>query len=134
MRLTKEEYFLGIAEAVSKRSTCIRARGGAILVKNDKIISTGYIGAPRGDPNCCDIGICKREKLNILPGQNYELCRSVHAEQNCIINCNEDKSNTIMYLYFERLDGKEYKHNGPCEICKRYIKNVNILKVITREI
>jgi dCMP deaminase len=134
MRLTKEKYYLNIAKAVSERSTCLRAHAGAILVKNDKIISTGYSGSPRGSPNCCDVGICDRERLNIPPGQNYEICKSVHAEQNCIINCDQDKSGAIMYLYFERIDGRKMKHGGPCQMCRRVMINAMILDVITEEI
>jgi len=134
MRPTKKEYYLDIAKAVSKRSTCLRAHAGAILVKNDIIISTGYSGAARGEPNCCDIGICERDRLNISPGERYELCNSVHAEANCLINCNEDKVGTIMYLYFERLDGNKKKHGGPCMMCARLIKNAQIKEVIVEEV
>jgi len=133
MRLTKDEYYLNIAKAVSMRSTCLRAHAGAILVKNDKIISTGYSGAARGEPNCSDIGECERQRLNIPPGQNYELCKSVHAEANAIINCDQDKSGATMYLYFKRVDGQKEKHGGPCFMCARMIKNAQILNVIINE-
>ena len=84
-RRDKFNYYLDIAETVLERGTCIRRNFGAIIVKNDEIISTGYSGAPRGRENCCDLGYCIRQKLNIPRGQNYEKCRSVHAEDNCII-------------------------------------------------
>jgi len=134
MRPTKKEYYLGIAKAVSKRSTCLRAKAGAILIKDDRVISTGYSGSARGEPNCCDIGICERDRLNISPGERYELCNSVHAEANCLINCNEDKVGTIMYLYFERLDGNKKKHGGPCMMCVRLIKNAQIKEVSVEEV
>jgi dCMP deaminase len=133
MRLTKQQYYLNIAKAVSMRSTCLRANAGAIMVKDDKIISTGYSGASKGEPNCCDIGICERERLNIQPGERYELCRSIHAEANALINCDQDKKDSTMYLYFERIDGKKEKHNGPCMMCARMIKNAQIKEVIFEE-
>lgn len=134
MRPTKEEYYLNIAKAVSVRSTCLRAHAGAVLVKNDKIISTGYSGAERGEPNCCDIGTCERQRLNIPPGQNYELCRSVHAEANALINCDVDKSGATMYIYFERIDGLKTRHGGACIMCKRLLKNAMILGTIIHEV
>ena len=134
MRPTKDDYYLSIAKVVSTRSTCLRAHAGAILVKDDKIISTGYSGAARGEPNCSDLGVCERQRLNIPPGQNYELCRSVHAEANTIINCDQDKSGSTMYLYFERIDGQKGKHDGPCEMCKRVLRNAMIFDVIYEEV
>jgi len=134
MRMSKEEYYLNIAHSVAQRSTCIRAICGAVLVKNDRIISTGYSGAARGEPNCCDINICERSRLNIPPGKNYELCKSVHAETNAIINCDIDKSGSTMYIYFERIDGLKAKHGGPCMMCSRIIKNAGISKVIIKEL
>ena len=85
-RIDKHNYYLDIAQTVSERGTCIRRNYGAIIVKNDQIVSTGYTGAPRGRKNCCDLGYCLREKLNIPRGERYEVCRSVHAEQNAIIS------------------------------------------------
>ena len=84
-RISKENYYLDIAETVLERATCLRRVYGAIIVKNDEIISTGYNGAPRGRVNCSQLGYCNREQLNIPSGQRYELCRSVHAEMNAII-------------------------------------------------
>ncbi len=85
-RTDKQNYYLDIADAVLERSTCLRRKYGAIIVRNDEIISTGYNGAPRGRKNCSDLGGCMREKLGIPSGQRYELCRSVHAEANAIIS------------------------------------------------
>ena len=86
MRRDKINYYLDLAEATLKRGTCLRRNFGAIIVKNDEIISTGYVGAPRGRKNCCDLKYCTREKLNVPRGERYELCRSVHDAQNAIIS------------------------------------------------
>ena len=85
-RISKENYYLDIAETVLERATCLRRIYGAIIVKNDEIISTGYNGAPRGRANCVDMGYCSREAMNVPRGERYELCRSVHAEANAIIS------------------------------------------------
>lgn len=85
-RITKDEYYLSIAASVAKRSTCLRRQYGAVIIKNDEIISTGYNGAARGEPNCCDTGECWREANNIPHGEQYEKCVAVHAEQNAIIS------------------------------------------------
>ena len=85
-RISKRDYYLSIAAEVSKRSTCLRRQYGAVIVKNDEIVSTGYNGAPRGEDNCCDIGTCWRERNNIPHGEQYEKCVAVHAEQNAIIS------------------------------------------------
>lgn len=129
MRPSKEEYYINIAETVGERSTCLRAKAGAIIVKNDAIISTGYVGAARGEDNCCDLGICERDKLGLKPGERYELCKSVHAEANAIINAARGGQNIdggVMYVYFERLDGRKTKINGPCMMCLRMLKNAGI--------
>jgi dCMP deaminase len=98
-RIDKINYYLDIAETVVERGTCLRRNFGAIIVKNDEIISTGYVGAPRGRKNCCDLGYCTREKLNIPRGERYELCRSVHAEQNAIISASRrDTIDSTLYL------------------------------------
>lgn len=136
-RIGKEDWYMEIARIISLRSTCIRAHAGSIIVKNDAIVSQGYSGAPRGEPNCCDIGICERDRLGISPGQMYELCRSVHAEANAIINAARNGISVIdgeMYIYFERLDGQKKKHGDVCLMCKRMIKNSGIKKYILKEV
>ena len=128
---------MNIALDIAQRSTCLRAIVGAIVVKNDAIISQGYCGSPRGEPNCCDIGVCERDRLCIEPGKNYEICRSLHAEMNCIINAARNGVSVLdgeMYIYFERLDGQKTKHGSPCLICSRIIKNAGIKKVVFKEI
>ena len=98
-RVSKHNYYLDIAQTVAERSTCLRKMYGTIIVKNDSIISTGYNGAPRGRKNCSDLGICMRDKLNIPRGERYELCRSVHAEANCIISASRrDLIGSTLYL------------------------------------
>lgn len=136
-RISKEDWYMEIARIVSLRSTCLRAHAGAIVVKNDAIISTGYSGAPRGEPNCCDLGICERYRLGIEPGKNYEICRSVHAEANSIINAARNGVSVLdsmMYIYFERLDGQKVKHNDACFMCRRMIKNAGVKKYILKEV
>ncbi len=136
-RINKEDYYMEIAKAVSLRSTCIRARAGAVIVLNDSIVSTGYSGSERGSENCCDTGICERDRLGISPGERYELCRSIHAEMNAIINAARSGTSILggdMYIYFERLDGQKKKHGGPCLMCSRVINNSGIKKYILKEI
>ena len=107
MRIDKTNYYLDLAETILERGTCLRRNYGAVIVKNDEVISTGYTGAPRGRANCINLNKCIREELNIPKGQRYELCRSVHAEQNAIISApRRDMIGSTLYLV-----GKEYKTN-----------------------
>ncbi len=127
-RISKDEYYLEIARAVSKRSTCIRRQYGAVIVKNDRIISTGYNGSAKGEANCCDTGICWREANNIPHGEQYEKCVAVHAESNAISQAGREAEGAILYLAgFE--NGKEIKA-VPCLMCARSIKNAGIARVI----
>lgn len=134
-RIDKINYYLDIAETVVERGTCLRRNFGAIIVKNDEIISTGYVGAPRGRKNCCDLGYCTREKLNIPRGERYELCRSVHAEQNAIISASRrDTINSTLYLVGKNYKDHTYVENAnPCALCKRMIINSGIKEVIIRD-
>ena len=131
-RRDKTNYYLDLAETVSQRCTCLRRHYGAVIVKNDEVISTGYVGAPRGRKNCSDIGFCIREKLNIPRGERYELCRSVHAEANAIINGNpSDMIGATLYLAgFE--NGEAMDNPQPCEMCQRLIANAQIKNVICK--
>ncbi len=133
-RTSKQNYYLDIADAVLERSTCLRRKYGAIIVRNDEIISTGYNGAPRGRRNCSDIGECTREKLHIPSGERYELCRSVHAEANAIISASRrDMIGATIYLV-----GRDAKTNEllkdamSCTMCKRQIINAGIDKIVIR--
>ncbi len=133
-RRDKINYYLDIADTVSKRSTCLRRIYGAIIVKNDEIVSTGYVGAPRGRKNCSDMGTCIREQLNIPRGQRYELCRSVHAEANAIISAaRHEMLGATLYLCGRNLPNMEYVQNPCCcSMCKRMVINAGIEKVIVR--
>lgn len=134
-RRDKINYYLDIAESVSNRCTCLRRHFGAIIVKNDQIISTGYAGAPRGRQNCCDLGICARERLGIPRGERYELCRSVHAEANAIINASRaDMIDSVLYLVGKEVgDGSYIKGANSCAMCKRMIINAGIANVVLRD-
>jgi len=133
-RRDKINYYLDIADAVSRRGTCLRRNYGAIIVKNDEILSTGYVGAPRGRKNCCDLGVCIREKLQVPRGERYELCRSVHAEANAIISADrESMIGATLYLSGRNAaDGKYVDNAMCCSMCKRMIINAGISTVIVR--
>lgn len=132
-RIGKTEYYLEIAAQVAKRSTCLRRQYGAVIVKNDEIVSTGYNGAPRGEENCCDVGSCWRERNNIPHGEQYEKCVAVHAEQNAIISASRQEmlGSTLYLAGFE--NGELLENPEPCLICSKLIKNAGIEKVINRK-
>lgn len=133
-RTSKENYYLGIADAVQERSTCLRRKYGAIIVRNDEIISTGYNGAPRGRKNCSDLGCCTRDAMNIPSGERYELCRSVHAEANAIISASRrDMIGSTMYLVGrDAKTGELLRDTTSCSMCRRQIINSGIAKVVCR--
>jgi dCMP deaminase len=135
MRPTKEEYYLNIATQVAQRGTCLRRKFGAVIVKNDQIISTGYVGAPRGSVNCCDLDYCPREAAKIPPGERYELCRSVHAEANAIIHADrlEMIGSTLYLACTDPRTGQSTSGTRPCKMCTRLIINSGIERVIVRE-
>src|SRR5574344_1981146 len=128
MRKDKVNYYLDIAQSVSERSTCLRRHFGAVIVKNDEIMSTGYNGAPRGRKNCDELGYCYRNKLNIPRGERYELCRSVHAEQNAIISAaRRDLLDATIYMVGINAETNEIEPNSTsCMMCKRVIINAGI--------
>lgn len=141
-RIGKDEYYLGIALAVSKRSTCLKRRYGCVIVKNDEIIATGYNGSPRGEENCCDKGICHRMDIPHNSG-NYSDCPSVHAEQNAMLSASrKDLIGSTLYLAGEErrwsecnqsyFDWKEIKDASPCPICSRMIANSGIKTIVNR--
>ncbi len=136
-RPDKDHYYLSIAKEVSRRSTCLRRWYGAVIVKNDQIISTGYAGAARGAVNCSDIGICPREQAKIPHGERYELCRSIHAEMNAIIHAaRSDMIDATLYLTgLNAGDGTIVDGAKPCKICSRLIINAGIItvKVLNRD-
>lgn len=134
-RIDKRNYYLDICETVLERGTCLRRNFAAIIVKNDEIIATGYTGAPRGRKNCCDLGYCKREELNVPRGTRYELCRSVHAEQNAIISARrQDMISSTLYLVGREVKDKTYVKNAmPCLLCKKLIINSGIDTIVIRD-
>lgn len=133
-RVSKINYYLDIAETVAERSTCLRKKYGAIIVKNDIIVATGYNGSPRGRKNCSDLQFCMREKLGIPRGERYELCRSVHAEANAIISASAEESRgaTIYMACVNPSDGTLVGGTSSCAMCKRMIINAGIERVIVR--
>ena len=133
-RTTKEQYYLGIAKEIGDRSTCFRHKMGVMIVKDDQIVSAGYIGAPRKTKDCLERGECLRDKLKIPHGTRYEICRSVHAEQNAIINAARAGVNILggdMYMY--SINTKTGLKNDalPCFFCKRMIINAGLKRVVT---
>lgn len=133
-RISKENYYLNIAETVLERATCLRRVFGAIIVKNDEIISTGYNGAPRGRRNCVDMGFCTREAMKVPRGERYELCRSVHAEANAIISAaRRDMVGGTLYLVGRNAQTGELLHDATsCAMCRRMVINAGLSKVIIR--
>ena len=133
-RMGKEDYYLDIADAVLNRSTCMRRKYGAIIVRNDEILSTGYNGAPRGRRNCTDVGMCMRETLGVPSGERYELCRSVHAEANAIISAaRRDMIGGTLYLVGRDAASGELLHDTTsCAMCRRMIINSGITRVVNR--
>ena len=134
-RINKQNYYLDIAEAVLRRSTCLRRKYGAIIVKNDEIIATGYNGAPRGRKNCSDLGRCYRESLGIPHGHRYELCRSVHAEANALLSAPRDKMlGAALYLACRHGETDALlSGTSSCMMCRRLILNAGIAQVVIRE-
>lgn len=134
-RRDKTNYYLDLAEVVSQRCTCLRRHYGAVIVKNDEVISTGYVGAPRGRQNCSDLGYCLRTKLGIPRGERYELCRSVHAEANAIISApRRDMIGATLYLTGTEVnEGGYIKDAVCCSMCKRLVINAGIEQVIVRD-
>jgi dCMP deaminase len=134
-RRDKINYYLDLADVVSKRCTCIRRQFGAVIVKNDEVISTGYNGAPRGRKNCIDLGYCLRQRMNIPRGERYELCRSVHAEANAIISAERDKMlGASLYLAGREVaTGNIIEHSNSCAMCKKMIINAGIKNIFIRD-
>ena len=134
-RVSKHNYYLDIAQTVAERSTCLRRMFGAIIVKDDVIVSTGYNGAPRGRKNCSDLGSCIRDDLGIPRGERYEMCRSVHAEANAIIAAARERMlGSVLYMVcVSPVDGSLMAGTTSCMMCKRQIINAGISQVIVRD-
>ena len=133
-RIDKENYYLDIAETVLERSTCRQVRSGAIIVRNDEIVSTGYNGAPRGRANCVDMGYCSREAMKVPRGERYELCRSVHAEANAIISASRRDmvGGTIYLVGRDARTGELLSDATSCLMCRRMVINAGLEKVVIR--
>ena len=133
MRRDKINYYLDLAEVVSKRSTCLRKHYGAVIVKNDEVISTGYNGAPRGFDNCCDLGTCPRIEKGMHQGEGYELCKAVHAEQNALLNCSRQQTiDADLYLVGVNPKDNTVHKAKPCPVCARLIMQAGIRNVYLR--
>ena len=131
-RPLKDKYYLNIAREVAQRSTCFRVKIGAVIIRDDQIIATGYAGAPRKTKDCYERGFCLRDKLKIPHGHRYELCRSCHAEQNAIINSARAGVSLLqgnIYIYAQN-DKGETIDGFPCFICKKMIINAGLNKII----
>ncbi len=129
-RPDKDEYYLSIAKQISQRSTCSKRKFGAIIVKEDNIIAAGYMGSPRGTPNCIDLGKCAQEKEKKIQVDN---CRGVHAELNAIINAARAGTSVLngtMYLYGEDAQTNKAMLGKPCKTCRKVIVNAGINEVI----
>ena len=132
-RESKDVYYLNIAEAILRRSTCLRRKYGAVIVRDDEIIATGYNGSPRGTTNCIDVGFCYREQNNIPHGDRYEACKSVHAEMNAIISASRrDMIGSTLYLAGIEANGTQIDDIAPCSMCQKLIINAGIKNVVTR--
>ena len=133
-RISKENYYLDIAQTVLERATCLRRVYGAIIVKNDEIISTGYNGAPRGRANCVDLGYCSREAMRVPRGERYELCRSVHAEANAIISAarRDTVGGTLYLVGRDAQTGALLSDATSCSMCRRLVINAGLEKVVIR--
>ena len=127
MRPSKDEYYFKIASIVLERGTCLRRNYGAVIVNNDQIVATGYTGSPRGGRNCCDVGKCQRNELNVPSGERYELCESVHAELNAIIHAGRDHCiDATIYVVGKDMETGELLSTPPCFMCRRAIINAGI--------
>lgn len=134
-RVSKHNYYLDIAQTVAERSTCLRKKYGAIIVKNDSIVSTGYNGAPRGRKNCSDLNYCMREEMKIPRGERYELCRSIHAEANAIIAASREQmlGSTMYIACINPQTGELEAGTSSCMMCKRQIINAGVATVVIRD-
>lgn len=137
------QHHLNRARTAAERGTCLRRRVGAVIIKDGVEISSGYVGSPRGEEHCIDTGQCLRFELGIPSGQRYELCRSVHAEQNALINAARTGVSTVggeMFISSEKLEGRYRKGGqtgtklyGPCIMCAKQLINAGIVAVHMRE-
>ncbi len=132
-RISKINTYLNVAEVFAYRSTCIKRKYGAVIVKNDVVISTGYNGSPRGYENCCDVGECPRMKLEMHQGEGYDICRAIHAEQNALLNCSREQTmGADIYLTGINPEDNTVHPAKPCPLCARFLLQAGIKNVIMR--
>ena len=132
-RISKIDTYLNCAEAFAYRSTCIKRKYGAVIVKDDVVISTGYNGSPRGFENCCDLGTCPRMKLNMHQGEGYGMCRAIHAEANALLNCSRQQTiDADLYLTGINPEDNSIHEAKPCPICARTIIQAGIRNTFLR--
>lgn len=130
MRISKDQYYLNIADAVSERSSCLRRKYGAVIVKDDQIVGTGYNGSSRGEPNCCDVGSCPRESLGVPKGERYELCEAIHAEDNAVLSAGRERTlGATIYIVGRNSDGS-LASPKPCKMCRRKLINAGVTRVV----
>ncbi len=133
-RISKIDTYLNCAESFAYRSTCLKRKYGAVIVKDDAVISTGYNGSPRGYENCCDIGSCPRIERNMHQGEGYALCRAIHAEANALLNCSREQTiGADLYLTGINPDDNSIHRARPCPLCARTIIQAGIRNVIMRQ-
>ena len=132
-RISKIDTYLNVAEVFAYRSTCIKRKYGAVIVKDDVVISTGYNGSPRGFDNCCDLGRCPRIELGMHQGEGYGICRAVHAEQNALLNCSREQTiGADLYLTGVNPGDNTIHRANPCPVCSRLIIQAGIRNVVMR--
>lgn len=132
-RVSKTDTYLNCAEVFAYRSTCIKRKYGAVIVKDDAVISTGYNGAPRGMDNCCDIGKCPRIERGMHQGQGYDICRAVHAEANALLNCSREQTlGADLFLSGVNPEDNSIHEAKPCPLCARMIIQAGIRNVYMR--
>lgn len=132
-RVSKIDTYLNCAEVFAYRSTCLKRKYGAVVVKDDVVISTGYNGAPRGFENCCNIGNCPRMDRNMHQGEGYGMCRAIHAEANALLNCSRQQTiGADLYLVGVNPNDNSIHEAKPCPLCARLIIQAGIRNVYLR--
>ncbi|MDE5604302.1 MAG: dCMP deaminase family protein [Eubacterium sp.] len=132
-RISKIDTYLNCAENFAYRSTCIKRKYGAVIVKDDAVISTGYNGSPRGFEDCCDIGKCPRIEKDLHQGEGYGMCRAIHAEANALLNCSREQTiGADLYLAGVNPNDCSVHKAKPCPLCARMIIQAGIKNVILR--
>lgn len=133
-RVSKIDTYLNCAEVFAYRSTCLKRKYGAVIVKDDVVVSTGYNGSPRGFDNCCDLGVCPRMDRNMHQGEGYGMCRAIHAEENALLNCSRQQTmDADLYLVSVNPKDNSIHEAKPCPLCARSIIQAGIRNVYLRQ-